>query len=106
MRTLLYILDYLLQEVNLFFCRGPAGDEAADGVVMVRLAEVGELHLTAQTLHLFVVDDHELLIGGGVDKELVTLLLEDVLHPHGHLDGMFGEAVIENLSRPPQRGGE
>jgi hypothetical protein len=30
--------------LNVFLCRGPTGHEAADGVVMVSLAEVGKAH--------------------------------------------------------------
>ena len=73
---------------------------------MVCLTKMRELHLTAQALYQFVVDDDELLVGGRVDEELVTFLREDLLHPHGHLDGVFGETEIQDLSRPPRRGGE
>ena len=96
----------LFQEIDFFLGRGPAGDETADGVVMVCLAEVGECHFATQPLCQLVGDDDELLVGGGVDEELVAFLSEYLLHSHGHLDGVLGEAEIENVSRFSRGGGE
>ena len=76
------------QFVDLFFRRGPTGDKATDGMVLVGLSEVREQHLTTQSVYLFIVDDDKLLVGGGVDVELITVPDEDILHPHGHPDGM------------------
>ena len=56
-------LNDLFQGIDVGLSRGPTGDETADGMVMVCLAEMGELNVTAQAFHLFVVDDHKLLVG-------------------------------------------
>ena len=53
--------------INLLFRRRPTGDEAADGMMLVGLTEMGELYLLAETFCLCVVDDDKLLVGGGVD---------------------------------------
>ena len=92
--TLIRLYD-LFQGIDIGLGGSPAGDETADGVVMVGLSEMGEFDVSAQAFHLFVVDDYKLLVGGGVNEELIAFLLEDGFHPHGHLDGVFGEAEIE-----------
>ena len=78
----------LFQEIDFFLGRGPAGDETADGVVLVGLTEMRELHLLTQAVCLFVADDDKLLIGGRVDQEFKAFANKDVLHPHGSLDGI------------------
>ena len=88
-------LYHLFQGIDVGLGGSPAGDETADGVVMVSLSEMGEFDVSAQPFRLFVVDDHKLLVGGGVDEELITLFLEDGFHPHGHLDGVFGKTEVE-----------
>ena len=94
--TLIRLYD-LFQGIDVGLGGGPAGDETADGVVMVGLSEMGEFDVSAQAFHLFVVDDYKLLVGGGVNEELITLFLEDGFHPHGHLDGVFGETEVEDI---------
>ena len=63
--------------------------------MMVGLPEVGKLYLTPQTLCLFIVHNHELLVGGGIDQEFKTLTDEKCFHAHGCLDGLFGELLIQ-----------
>ena len=82
------------QFVKFLLCCSPTGDESADGVVMVRLAEMGELYFLTQTVYQSIVHNDKLLIGGRFDEELESLALENILHPHSHLDGMFGELEI------------
>ena len=91
--------ENLLQCIDIFLSRGPTGDETADSMMVVGLAEVRELHLTTQPLCLFVVDDDELLVSGGVYIEFKTSSFEDFLHPHGHLDGMFGKFEIKVVAK-------
>ena len=67
--------------------------------MVVGLTEVRELHLTAQLLYLFIVDDNKLLVGGGVYIEFEALALEEFLYPHGHLDGMFGKFEIKVVAK-------
>ena len=64
-------------------------------MIMVCLAEMGESDFLAKTLSLFVIDDDKLLVGRGVDVELKSFSDKERLHPHGHLDGMFGELEVE-----------
>ena len=63
--------------------------------MFVCLSEVGELHVLRQAFDLSVGQHDELLVGGRVNVEPITLLLEDLLHAHSHLDGMFGELEVE-----------
>ena len=84
-----------LQFIEFGIGGGPAGDETADGVMTVGLPEVGKLYLTPQTFSLFVVHDHKLLVGGGIDQELIALADEERLHAHRRLDGLLGELEVE-----------
>ena len=61
----------------------------------VGLPEVGKLYLTPQTFSLFVVHDHKLLVGGGIDQELIALADEERLHAHRRLDGLLGELEVK-----------
>ena len=63
--------------------------------MMVGLPEVGKLYVTPQTLSLFVVHNHELLVGGGIDQEFKTLTDKECLHAHGCLDGLLGKLIIQ-----------
>ena len=82
-------LNYSLQFIEFLFRRGPAGHEAADGVVPVSLSEVGEHHFAPKLLCLLVVENHKLLVGGRVYIEFKSFANKDVLHPHSHLDGVL-----------------
>ena len=84
-----------LQFIEFGIGGGPAGDETADGVMTVGLPEVGKLYLTPQTFSLFVVHDHKLLVGGGIDQELIALADEERLHAHRRLDGLLGELEVK-----------
>ena len=64
-------------------------------MIMIRLAEMGESDFLPKMLCLFVIDDDKLLVGGGVDLEFKSFSDKEILHPHGHLDGMFGELEVE-----------
>ena len=84
-----------LQFIEFGIGGGPTGDETADGVMAVGLPEVGKLYLTPQTFSLFVVHDHKLLVGGGIDQELIALADEERLHAHRRLDGLLGELEVK-----------
>lgn len=64
-------------------------------MLLVGLAEMCEKHLFAQTLYLCIVDDDKLLVGWRVYKELISLSLEDIFHPHSHLNGVFRELEVK-----------
>ena len=89
------LVQNLLELIDFFFRRGPTGNESADGVMVVGLTEMGESNLLAEKISLFVSDDNKLLVGRGVDQKLEPLFLENILHPHGHLDGMFREMEVK-----------
>ena len=68
-------------------------------MMVVGLTEMRELYFTLQLFYLFVVDDDELLVSGGIYIEFETLALENFLHPHGHLDGMFRKFEIKVVAK-------
>ena len=74
---------------------GPGGDEAADGAVAGGLPPVGELDVLRKSLYLGIGQNDELLVGGRVDVELIALLLEDLLHAHGHIVSVAGQFHVE-----------
>ena len=88
-------LQQTFQLVQLFCCRCPTGDKAADGMVQIGLAPVCELDILRQSFHGFVGQDNKLLVGGRVDEELAALLLENLLHAHGHIDGVARQLEIQ-----------
>ena len=67
-------------------------------MMVVGLAEVRKLHFTTEFLCLFVVEDDKLLVCRGIDIEFKTFAFEDVLHPHGHPDGMLSEFEVQIVS--------
>ena len=58
-------------------------------MMVIGLAKMRESNLLTETLSLFVVDNDKLLVSGGVDQELKTFSFEEILHPHGHSDGVL-----------------
>ena len=66
--------------------------------MVVGLTEMGESNLLAEKVCLFIGDDDKLLVGGGVDQKLETFSLEDILHSHGHLNGMLRKLEIKFVS--------
>ena len=58
-----------LEFLYLLLGCAPGGDEAADGVVMVSLTEMGEGDTLGQALGNGIGEYNELLIGGGIDIE-------------------------------------
>ena len=65
----------------------------------VGLAPMGELYVASKALNGLVGQDDKLLVGGRVDEELAAFLLEDLLHLHGHLDGVARELEVEVVSK-------
>ena len=66
--------------------------------MVIGLAKMRESNLLTETFSLFVVDNDKLLVSGGVDQELKTFSFEEILHPHGHSDGMLRELEIKLIS--------
>ena len=62
--------------MQLFCCRWPACGETADGVRRIGFAPDGEDDAFAQLRYLCIANNHKLLVGGRVDEELNTFLLE------------------------------
>ena len=57
-------------------------------MVFVCHTEMSKHHLLRQFLHTGIAYHHKLLVGWLVKIELVTLLLEDLFHLHGHVYGV------------------
>ena len=85
----------LLKFIEFLVGCGPTGYKAADGVKLTGLTEMSEAHLLTEFVYLFVVDDNKLLVGGGFNIELESFPNKDLLHAHGHLDGMLREYEVE-----------
>ena len=56
---------------------------------------VGELHVLREFVDLRIRHDDELLVSGRVYPEVVALVLEDLFHLHGHVDGVAGKLEIK-----------
>lgn len=56
---------------------------------------MGELDVLRESLYLGIGQNDELLVGGRVDVELIALLLEYLLHAHGHIVSMAGQFHVE-----------
>ena len=69
LRFLLCFFQDCLEFLYLLLGCAPGGDEAADGVVMVSLTEMGEGNVCGKTTGKVVWEDYELLVGGRIDIE-------------------------------------
>ena len=68
-------------------------------MVFVGLSKVGEGYALLEAGHQFIAQDDELLVGGGIDIELIAFLAEQGLQPHGHVDGMTRQFEVEPVSK-------
>ena len=104
LRFLLCFFQDCLELLYLFFGGSPGGDEAADGVVVVGLTEMGEGDTLGQALGNGIGEYNELLIGGRIDIEGIAVLTEQRLHLHGHRNGMLRELEIKGRTFIIDRG--
>ena len=91
----LEVVQYFLELPQVVVGGGPGGDEAADGVMVVGLAELGVADLTGKTLGKVVGQYDELLVGGRVDVEGEMVGLEKGAQALGHGDGVAREGEIQ-----------
>ena len=76
------------ERVDVLFGRGPAGGEAHDRVVVVRLFPEAQADLFAEGLVLVVGEFDKGLVRRGVEEELIALFLQALAELFGEADGL------------------
>lgn len=64
-------------------------------MIVVIFPPMGEKEIFGEAVHLSILKDDELLVGGGVDEERIAFPSENVLKTHCHGDGMLGDVEVE-----------
>lgn len=76
------------ERVDVLFGRGPAGGEAHDRVVVVRLFPEAHADLFGEGLVLVVGEFDKGLVRRGVEEELIALFLQALAELFGEADGL------------------